>query len=390
MTLTDDSHTLNPALPRPPTRIGPGSTSRLPMSQAPTDKPDSLNPGSLSLPGQGLTDTVTLTSDSHALDLPSPGAPTDKPDPLNPGPSLPHGNSDFNFSLYQDHRQITLIDDSHALNQASPFDSRPLNPGPSHDFDSHYSPQFTAGGSKDGSTSSPIQHSSDESNPSSPDHPLSPGPPHGGLDVDSDPGSPRPIKYGSLAEIMSTSTDVHDSSPSQSSSSWNSEPLQEDSPSHSGPSERPPQPHVSRPARLRGSSQGRVPSRPYQEDKLPPDTQSFSSGETSEDSSALGQSSTEESNPSSLGQSSTDESNPSSPGQSSTDESHPPTSPSSQSNPGSPMEPNPPPSMTRKRPRPDDPESGSSLSKIGKIFKGKLKRHFSGSGALNAARGPAG
>jgi len=43
MTLTDDSHTLNPALPRPPTRMGPGSTSWLPTSQAPTGKPNLLN-----------------------------------------------------------------------------------------------------------------------------------------------------------------------------------------------------------------------------------------------------------------------------------------------------------------------------------------------------------
>ena len=303
------------------------------------------------------------------MDLPSPGAPTDKSDPLNPGPSSPHGNSEFNFSLYQGHRQITLTDDSHALNQASPFDSRPFNPGPSHDFDSHSFPQFAGGSSKGGTTGSPIELSSDESNPSSPDHPLSPGPQHGGSDVDSSPGSPRPIKYKSLAEILSTTAGVHDSSPSQSSSSWNSEPLPEVAPSRSGPSERPPQPSVSRPARLPGSSQGRVPSRPNQEGKLPSDTQSFSSGETSEES---------YSGP--LEQSSTEESNPSSPGQSSTDE----------SNPGSPTEQNPPPSTSRKRPPPDDPESGSSLSKISKIFKGKLKRRFSGSGALNATREPAG
>jgi len=115
MTLTDDSHTLNPApprpptrktsgytyrpprpptgkapgptyrqprpptgkapgstyrQPRPPTRMGPGSTSQLLTSQAPTDKPDSLNPRPSSLHGKLIqiqiplltgarTDTVT-------------------------------------------------------------------------------------------------------------------------------------------------------------------------------------------------------------------------------------------------------------------------------------------------------------------------------------------
>jgi hypothetical protein len=43
-------------------------------------------------------------------------------------------------------------------------------------------------------------------------------------------------------------------------------------------------------------------------------------------------------------------------------------------------EPNPPPSA--KRPRPEEHDPGSSLSKL---FKGKFKRRFSGSGALNAA-----
>ena len=96
MTLTDDSHTLNPAPPRPPTRktsgytyrpprpptgMGAGSTSRLPTSQAPTDKPDPLNPGSSSLhddtdsnpsPYQGQDRQMTLTGDSHALNPASP------------------------------------------------------------------------------------------------------------------------------------------------------------------------------------------------------------------------------------------------------------------------------------------------------------------------------
>jgi hypothetical protein len=97
---------------------------------------------------------------------------------------------------------------------------------------------------------------------------------------------------------------------------------------------------------------------------------------------------------SSLEQSSTDDSeyHPSSQDQSSTDESHPPTPgstdsqplPASPSNSGSSTEPNPPPSA--KRPRPEEDELGSSLTKILK-GKFKFKRRFSGSGASNAAQG---
>jgi hypothetical protein len=75
---------------------------------------------------------------------------------------------------------------------------------------------------------------------------------------------------------------------------------------------------------------------------------------------------------------------------SATEESHPPTPastdshplPPSPSNPGPSTERNPPPSA--KRPRPEEHEPWSSVSKI---FKGKIKRRFSGSGALNVARG---
>jgi len=83
MTLTADSHTLNPAPPRPPTGNAPWSTSRLPTSQAPTDKPDPLNLGSSSLHGdtdsnpspyQGQDRQMTLTGDSHALNPASPGS----------------------------------------------------------------------------------------------------------------------------------------------------------------------------------------------------------------------------------------------------------------------------------------------------------------------------
>ena len=99
---------------------------------------------------------------------------------------------------------------------------------------------------------------------------------------------------------------------------------------------------------------------------VPPNTQSSSSDST-----------TEGYYPSSPEQLSTAESQLSTTG--STDD-HPPPPPLS--NPEPSTEPSPPPSA--KRPRPEDHESESSLSKI---LKGKFKRRFSGSGALNAAQG---
>ena len=60
----------------------------------------------------------------------------------------------------------------------------------------------------------------------------------------------------------------------------------------------------------------------------------------------------------------------------------PPPASESPSDPGPSKESNPPPSA--KRPRPDEPEPWSSLSKL---FKGKFKRRFSDSGASNAAQG---
>jgi hypothetical protein len=70
-----------------------------------------------------------------------------------------------------------------------------------------------------------------------------------------------------------------------------------------------------------------------------------------------------------------------------TPDTHPPPGPTdnrppaSPSDPGPSKEPNPPPSA--KRPRPDGPD----WSPLRKIFKGKFKRRFSDSGALNAAQG---
>jgi hypothetical protein len=190
-------------------------------------------------------------------------------------------------------------------------------------------------------------------------------------------------KFKLVSELMSTATRVGsapapDESHSSSSESW--APTE----THSGSTNSwPPQRHVSPPASSPGSSQDRVPSPLNLGDHLPSDSHSWSSGSTTEE---------EEHYPSSQDQSSTEESRLSSPGQPSTDESHPPTPgptdnhppPTLPSNPGpsTATEPNPPPSA--KRPRPEEHDAGSFLTKI---FKGKLKRRFSGSGALNAARG---
>jgi len=50
----------NPPSPSPSLRLGPGSTSRLPTSQAPTDKTDSLNPRPSSLHGKLIQIQIPL------------------------------------------------------------------------------------------------------------------------------------------------------------------------------------------------------------------------------------------------------------------------------------------------------------------------------------------
>jgi hypothetical protein len=177
-------------------------------------------------------------------------------------------------------------------------------------------------------------------------------------------------KFKLVSELMSTATRIGsapapDKSHSSSSESW--APTE----THSGSTNSwPPQRHVSPPASSPGSSQDHAPSPLNLGDHLPSDSHSWSSGSTTEE---------EEHYPSSQDQSSTDESHPPTPGP--TDNHLPPTLPS-KPGPSTVTEPNPPPSA--KRPRPEEHDAGSFLTKI---FKGKLKRRFSGSGALNAARG---
>ena len=533
-----DPHANGPS-PSPP--LGPGSTSHLPKS-----------------------------------------SPTGEPYQLNTGTSTPHGNTDSISSPYQGQGPTDNSDNPHALNPASPSDSRPLNPGQPHrGFDSnsvpetpgisqtsssrepevssshsgsssspssqqHVSPQASLPGSsqdrvpsrpsledsllsgsqssssgepsgeyyssaleqsstEESTPSSPSQFSTEESTPSSPSqfstdesHPQPPGAPHGDINADPHPW-PSSLKFKSLSEILSTPY-VHGTLPPDSSPQSAPSPDGSHSPSsknpHSGSSSPSSSQHVLPPASFPESSQDRVPSRPNLEDNLLSDSQSFSSGETSGEyySSALEQPSTDESNPSSESMSQfladdshplnpalphgdldidsapqpshpkykslseilstpaehdspppspagspqtallpdgshssnppvpvaphdpsslssgspatlvsepqhltnpplTEESYPSSPEQLSTAESRPPTLgptdnhplPASSLNPGPSTEANPAPSA--KRPRPEDPESESSLSKISKIFKGKLKRRFSGSDALDSAQG---
>ena len=67
-------------------------------------------------PGPGSTTSPSLTSQ----------APTDRPDSLNP--STRSGNTDLNHPLYQARGPTdNSDDDSHALNPATPSDSRPLS-----------------------------------------------------------------------------------------------------------------------------------------------------------------------------------------------------------------------------------------------------------------------
>jgi hypothetical protein len=175
-------------------------------------------------------------------------------------------------------------------------------------------------------------------------------------------------KFKSLPELMSTTTRIDpppDGSLQIASSLDESHPSSSWVPTDSDPR---PQPHVSPPASSApGSSQGHVPSPPNLGDHLPSDSNSLSSG-----------SSTEEYHPSSSdhSESPTDSeeyystSSGSDQSESSIDESRPPT-------PDNYRPPRP------KRPRPEEHDAESFLSKIPK---GKLKRRFSGSGALNAAQ----
>jgi len=225
-------------------------------------------------------------------------------------------------------------DDSHALNPASPSDSRPLRLDPSlaYDLDSNSVPQSSS------------------------------------------------QKFKSLSEIMSTTTPLTpapDSSPQIASSPDESHSSSSESwaptDAHSGSTNSwSPQHHVSPPAGSPGEDY--VPSPQNLGDDLPSDSHP---GSTSEEyyssSSSSDQSSGEEYHPSSPDHLPTEESYSSPSDQSSGEEYHP----ASTSNPGPSTEPNPPPRA--KRPRPEgELDSASSLSKI---FKGKFKRRLSGSGA---------
>ena len=320
-----------------------------------------------------------------------------------------------------------------ASNPASLSESTPLKQGPSHDdIDLNFNPQSSSQGFK--SLSEPMSTTTR----------VTP-PPDGSPQIASSPDSnfnpqSKSQPFKSLSELMSTPT--HDiappdgspqiaSSPDEfySSSSW----VPTDSHSGSTSSESwSPQYHDSPPASSLGLSQDHVPSlssapipdtppldgspqivsspdsnfnpqsksQPFKSlselmstpthDTVPPDgsPQITSSSDESYSSSSWAPTDSHSSSTSSDSWSPQDSA--SSPDQLSTDESHPSTlgptdndpPPASSSNPGPSTEPNPPPSA--KRPRPEEHGFGSFLSKIAK---GKFKRRFSGSGALNAVQG---
>jgi hypothetical protein len=253
-------------------------------------------------PGPGSTTSPSLTSQ----------APTDKPDSLNP--STRRGNTDLNLLLYQARGPTdNSDDDSHTLNPASPSGSRP---------------------------SSRAGPTTEESDSSSPDRAQ--GPTYNSdsdLDFYSQPNS---LKYKSVSGLMQTP--IHDTPPKGGSPQIAS--LSDESAQIS-----------SSPDRISSSTSW-----------VPPDTHSGSSYSTTEGfySSLPELLSTAESHLPTTGP---------------TDD-HPPPPPLSNPEPSTEL--SPPPSV--KRPRPEDHESGSTLSKI---LKGKfrVKRRFSGSGALNAAQG---
>ena len=174
-------------------------------------------------------------------------------------------------------------------------------------------------------------------------HPLNPAPPHGDLDIDSAPQPSHP-KYKSLSEILSTPAE-HDFPPPSPTDSSQTSLSSDGSHSPSQPVKVDPHPDL-----LNAGP------RPVEHFVNPPLT-----GEYHPDLML-----TAESRP---------------PPTLRPTDNHPPPPPASPLNPGPSTEPNPAPDPGRKRPRPIDDDWGNSLREI---FKGKFKRRFSGSSALDS------
>ncbi|KAI0272018.1 hypothetical protein BGY98DRAFT_180955 [Russula aff. rugulosa BPL654] len=361
----------------PPTpSVPPGFESPyfLPTSQAPTDS--SSNWPSNSAPPVDLkVNHPPSPSVQPGFEfLPTSQAPTYSWASSSyhpPSPSVPPG-FEFKFLPIDEHplNPSSPHDGSHALNPAFLSDSHPWRLGPPHDYSdssslSSFSLQFKS--LSDSELMSPPTHealppngplqipsSPDDSHSSSTSH-VSPPASSLGLPQDDDVYPPT-NKFKPLSEILSMPT--HDTPPpdgspqtpsspenSYSSSSW----AQTDS--HSGSTSSWSSDYDVSTASSAGSPQDHVPFPPSSE--LEP--------------------------PSELMSTDTHETHPPPPGPTNN---RPAPASESPSDPGPSKEPNPPPSA--KRPRPDEPESWSSLSKI---FKGKFKRRFSDSVALNAAQG---
>ena len=322
----------------------PGSTSPLPTSQAPTGEPTPLNPSSphgntedsgsshtsdefdLNFAPQSSSQRFKSLSELMSIpihDIPPPdGSPQTAPPPDEPVQIAPPPDEPPRIaSSPGEPPQIA----------SSPGEPPRIASSPDE------SPRIASSPDESRSSSSWVPTDSGSTSSSSSPPANSPGLLQGHVPSQPIPGDDLP-------------SDGHSSSSSPASSGNLWEPTDSD------------------PTNSLGSSQDHVPSTPNPGDDLPSDSHSSSSDSTSEkyhpSSPDPSQHSTDESN--SLIQGSTDN--------------HPlRTSPLSL---GPSTEPNPPPSA--KRPRPEELEFESFLSKI---FKGKVKRRFSGSGALKVAEG---
>ena len=402
---TDDSHALSPSSPHGNEDINPPSH----LAQGPTD--DSqwhvLNPALTTDPLSGL-----LQSPPHETLPPHDQGATDGFHALSP--SSPHGNADLNppsylaqgptddshwdvlnptdslSGLLQSPPHETLLphdqgatDDSHALNPSSPhsntdlylpsyqaqgpaYDSHMFNPSLPHGNPALYLPSYQAEGPTYGS------------------HVLDPSSSHGVTDLnppyypaqgptdDSHVSNPAPASSSDSGSFLSglLQSPAHDTMPGGS-------PQMESSPDSGG--SHPPSPFSQQQLSTDGfhlPTSGPTDNSPASPSNSGPHPL-LSAESQNEDSwmteleILLKSPYLDENQPLSLGAD-----HPLGPAP--TD--NPPQA--SPPNPGPSTEPNPPPS--EKRPRPEDDEPGSSLSKI---FKGKFKRLFSGSGSLNAAQG---
>jgi hypothetical protein len=283
---------------------------------------------------------------------PNPRSRTDSkgsPEPSNPAPPIDlYANNPRSPSPPPGPGSTSPSPSSRAPTADEPDPLNPSSPDESRSSSSRVSPQiasssdvsYYSSSSPEVSYSSsswvPTDSDSGSTNSWSSQHYVSPPASSPGPSQDHVPSLPS-SKFKSISELMSTTTRV--TLPPDGSPQITSSPDESYSASSPGP------------------SQDHVPSPPNLGDHSPSDSHSLTTTEY-----FLG----------SPDQSSTGKSHPPIPGPT---DNHPP--PASSSNPGPSMEPNPPPSA--KRPRPEEHDFWSFLSKLPK---GKFKRRFSGTGGL--------